>query len=419
MKLRIFLLFVFTPFFSWGQILDLFQDYQLQDSTNWAFGIRLNGFNNSTALTGQVLNTVFYGGYIDADQKDQMLSRANEINTSGTFLNSSLYAVKRISKFKGKAISDLSIFAKISDRQENLTMFNDQALQLVLNGNKQFAGQTISLNPLEYNQFRYSQFQIGMSKDFPSGNGFSIGASFLYGHNNHFMTSDRLDISISEKGDRLSSDAEFNIYETDPNSQDIFAYNGAGFSIDMEGRFAIQLLSDSSNPGTFHFSVSDLGLLQWHGASVHTEVDTFYSYSGIEIENIFDPDSPTSGNPDNIWDSISTQSKQPYILRLPNTLHFYLEQQIHKFSLTIGGAQRTRAFYFPYFYGKCGYQLSKSITLTGQLNYGGYGELGGGLEILHESKSHSIKLGSTNIEGFLAPTKWAGQSIYLQFAAKL
>ncbi len=419
MRLRIFLFFVFAPIISFAQIIDLFQDYQLQDSTQWTFGIRTHVFNNSTALTARVLNTAFYGGYIDTEQKNNILSRADEINTSGSSLNTSIYVAKRISHFRNQETFGLSVFGKIADRQENLAMFNDKALQLIFNGNKQFTGQTISLDPLEYNQFRYSQFQVGISKDFKSGNGFTVGASFLYGHNNRHITSDRMDILISETGDRLSTDAEFTIHETDPNNPNFFEYNGAGFSIDLEGRFAVQLVSDSSNPGTFHFSVSDLGFIQWHGTSLQTEVDTFYSFTGINIENIFDPNSPTTGSPQNLWDSISVQSKQAYILNIPNTIHFYLEQNIQKFRLTMGGAHRNKAYYYPYFYGKCGYLVAKNLTLTGQLNYGGYGKFGGGIEILHESESHSLKLGSTNIEGFLAPDQWAGQSIYFQIAAKL
>ena len=285
-------------YFSWAQILDRNQDYKTNDSTKIVFGIRSDGFNNSNALTARVLNNVFYGGFIDDTQKDHMINRAKPINSSGSILNASLYYSQRIDSLNGKKQSGLNFFGNLASRQENLVLFSDKALQFTLNGNKQFANQTVSLTPLEYNHFRYTQFQFGLRKDFKNGNGFTFGASFLYGNTSQYITVDRLDVLISETGDRLSTDAEIIMNETNTDNQNYMAYNGAGLSFDLEGRFAVQLLADSTNPGIFHFAISDLGFIQWHGNSTQTEIDTFYSYSGLHVENIFDPNSNITGSPE-------------------------------------------------------------------------------------------------------------------------
>lgn len=417
MKL-LFTISLFFPFLVFCQVEDSFKDYHLADSTKMTFGIRSDAFNNSSALTATALNTVFYGGRIENDQKNAMIDRANPINTSGSIWNSSLFFSHKLDSFNGIAQNDLHYFVKLADRQENLGVFTDNALKLVLNGNKQFAGQTISLDPLAFNSFHYTQLQLGFGKDFKSGNGISVGVSFLYGQNNRKGDADRLDVLISDNGDRISTDAELDIYETE-NTNSFMAYNGAGASLDIQGRFSVQLLSDSSNPGKFHFSITDFGFINWHGSSTHTKVDTFYSYQGVYIDNVFDPNSSTSGQPDNIWDSVSSQNRESFILYTPATIHFYLLQTLNQMEFTIGGAHRTLAYFYPYFYGRFGYHLNSTFMVTGQLNYGGYGNFGGGAEVVVTQKNYLVKLGSTNLEGFINPKKWGGQSLYIQASIRL
>jgi hypothetical protein len=229
---------------------------------------------------------------------------------------------------------------------------------------------------------------------------------------------DRLDVSISDYGDRISADTELDIYQTE-NIGSLLDYRGAGASVDIQGRFTIQLLPDSSNPGIFHFSITDFGFINWHATSTLTKVDTFYSYRGTYIDNVFDQNANLSGDPGSLWDSLSTTNNESFTLYTPATIHFYLKQTVQKMELTLGGAHRTLAFFHPYFYGRFGYQLTPLLMLTGQINYGGYGNLGGGIELIYEKPNYLIKLGSTNVEGFISPTKWGGQNIYFQTAIKL
>lgn len=417
MKILLFILLI-LPICISAQIPDHFNDYQLDTTVQYKFGIRSFAYNNSTALTANVLNNVMYGGRIEQEEKDRMLERANPINNSGSIWNTSIYFSKRIDSLNGKFQKNTHLFFSLSDKQENLGIFTEQALKLVLNGNKQFAGQTISLDPIQLNNFQYKKLQVGVGKNFDGGNGISLGVSFLYGQKNTYGVIERLDASFSDLGDRISADAEINLYETE-STGNYFAYNGAGASIDIQGRFDVQLLRDSSNTGSFNFSITDLGFINWHGTSTHTKVDTFYSYTGVYIENIFDPNSSVSNDPTQIWDSISQVSKKSYTLYTPATLHFYLYQKLKKTEITIGGAHRTRAYFYPYFYGRVGYFISSVLTITAQLNAGGYGSFGGGLELKYNSKNLYLVVGSTNIEGFLDPSRWAGQSIYLQAAFKL
>lgn len=414
----IFLLFT-TSLLGWSQGTFNADDFDL-DTNNFVFGIRSEAYSNSTSLTATVLNAAFSGGYISPENKENILKRTNSINNLALYWNTSLFFSQRVDSLFGKKKTNLAYFVNIADRQENLALFSENASNLILFGNKQFASQSVSLIPLEFNQFQYKQLQIGINQEFSTGSFFSIGLSFLYGQSNTNGTSDRLDILTSQYGDRLSTDAQFVIQQTEQNNTEFMNYSGAGASLDFVGKFDMYLLPDSANPATFHFSVKDVGFIHWHATSIETEIDTFYSYNGLYVENIFDPNSTMSGdNPQDIFDSIVTKKNTAYTTVIPTTIHFYLEQAWRKWKFTLGGSHRINAYYYPYFYGKTGYLVRDKWMFSGQMNYGGYGKLGGGLEVKYITPKYNLRLGSSNIEGFIAPTKWAGQSIYVLLSFRI
>jgi hypothetical protein len=416
--LIIFLLSL-IPFTGNTQSVFRISDYDL-DSNKIKFGIRSEGFNNSSALTATIINKAFYGGQITTAEENNIIARSRDVNNSNSLWNTSLYYVQRIDSLFNKKRNQLTIFANISDRQENIGVFSENALLLALNGNKQFAGNSVQLIPFGFNQIHYNQFQLGFTQKFNSGSFFSIGLSFLYGQNNRTLTSNRFDLITSQFGSRVSADAQFVFQETDPLNANFMSYNGVGTSIDLVGEFDVNLLKDSTNQARFQFSVTDIGFIQWHASSIETRVDTFYSYTGVSIPNVFDPDSPISGdNPGAIYDSVSTVKNTSYSTMIPSTIHFYLQQHWKEWLFTAGGAHRLNAYFHPYFFAKAGYEVYTNWILSGQINYGGYGKLGGGLEIEYNTSSYQFRLGSTNLEGFIAPSSLAGQSIYLLMSYKL
>ena len=415
----LFLLFICASFWVSSQNSFSYDDYEL-DTNNASFGIRSEAYNNSNALTSSILNTVLYGGYISVEERQRILERTKPTNSTGSIFNTSIFYIQKLDSLFGKEITDVSGFINVADRQENLSVFSKSAAQLVLFGNKQFAGESVRLTPLDFNRLHYTQFQIGFTKSFHSGNKFQIGLSFLYGQTNQSSNTERLNLLVSEYGDRIGADAELSFYQTDRNHTQFMAYNGAGASIDLAGSFKLQLLNDSTNSAKFHISIQDFGFIQWHGSSSEIKADTFYTYEGIYVQNVFNPNSISSGsNPQEIFDSVSTVSNKPYTTFIPSTIRFYLEQRYRDWKFTIGGAQRLNAFYYPFFYGKARYHLNETWLIGGQINYGGYGLLGGGLEIQYISPKYNIKLGSSNVEGFIAPTKIAGQNIYVMLSYKI
>ena len=417
-RLLIFVLVLF-PYWSLAQFQFDASQYQLNNN-DFIIGLRGEAFSNSNALTSSALNKGLFGGHISNSEKDEILTRLSPVNRTGAFLNTSIFFVQRIDTLFDKPKKELSYFVNIANRLENLSAYSDNFTKLALNGNKQFAGQSVALAPLDLNQTQYSQFQFGFNTTSNSGNVFTIGLSFLYGQNQIRGTAERLDLIVSENGDRLSTDAKLLVNQSEINNDSFMSYNGAGASLDFTGKFKIALIADSTNKAVFHFSITDLGFIQWFAKSEETKVDTFYSYSGVHPTNIFDSESPTYyENPEEIWDSISTTSNLSYTSSTPVTLRFYLAQNWNDWIFTLGVTHRVNGFYIPYVYAKAGFNLNRNWLISGQLNYGGYGNFGGGIGVNYSTRNYDIKLGSTNITGFLAPQELSGQSIYVLLKMKI
>lgn len=409
---------LFLPMLLSAQSVFQLEDMRPGDSTNILIGIRSEGFVNSNALSGRASNAGFFGGYITPEQRQFMLDRAGTENTVGEFLNNSVFFAKRIDSLFGKQKAGLSFFVNITDRQEANSVFSKNALNLVMFGNKQFAGKTISLAPLGVNQYRYNQFQLGINKTYTNDVRLGIGLSFLYGQNNQSGYAETLDLYTSESGDEISGNADLELNQTDPINAKPFAFNGAGASMDVSIDFPMSLSHRILKDARFKVSVYDLGFINWHSSSHKSELKGPFEFDGVTVDNIFDNQSNEEDLGEYL-DSLINKDTVSYTSFIPASLNLELKQEFESSQISLGFLYRHNAFFKPFLYAKYGHDLGTNFNLSAQLNFGGYGKFGGGLELKYTGSHIDLKLGSTNIEGFLNPDKWAGQSIYILLAYKL
>jgi len=393
-------------------------DMNVQDSSSMKFGIRSEGFVNSSALSARASNAGFFGGYITAEQRQFMLDRSGSENNAGEFLNNSIYFARRVDSLFGKEKSKLSFFVNISDRQEANSVFSKNTLSLLLFGNKQFAGDTVGFAPLGINQFRYNQLQVGLNKTFQNDVRFGFGVSFLYGQNNQSGYAKTFDLYTSSIGDSINGFGDLYFNQTDPNNGNSFAYNGAGVSIDIDATFPINLSHRILKDAQFTIGIYDLGFINWHGSSIRYDLKSDFEFDGVRVDNIFDAQSNEEDLGDYL-DSLLNKETRSYTSIVPFTIQFELKQEFENSETAFGIMYRHNAFYRPFLYGKYGHNIGEYWKIIAQLNYGGYGKFGGGLEINHQGKNIDVSVGATNVEGFLNPDKWAGQSLYVLLGFKL
>ena len=398
----------------------LLSDFDLDNSQKSRIGIRAEGLSNSTALSGKATNAGLFGGYITEEERQFMLDRSKEENITGNFSNLSVYFAHRIDSLDGDPKSHLTYFFQVTDRQEINALFSQDALSVALFGNKQFAGDTAKFSPLSYNQYRYNQLQMGINKTYSNGFKFGLGLSFIYGQSNISGTSPQLYVYTTPTGDQIKGAAKVVLNQTDPQHRDLFAYNGAGASMDLSINFPIHLISDSTRPARFIAAISDLGFVNWNSKSEEFLVDSVFTYSGSDISNVFDPAGGiTSGTPGDYLDSISTKTHVAYTSVLPYTIFVQLKQEFQNSEVSVGLTFRDYANYSAFFFTTYSRFFGEHWNLGGQVNFGGYGKLGFGVHAGFDSKKIVAKLGSSNVEGFINPKKWAGQSLFLTLGYKI
>lgn len=406
-KLILFLSVLISHVGMTQSILNPFE-FSLDSNQQMSFGFVSEGYSNSTALSGRATSAGLFGGYISREDRQYMIDRASDENNTGNFFNTAVY-------FNTRLTDSSSLFFQVTDRQEANAAFSKNTLQLVLFGNKQFAGQSIELTPLDYNQYHYNQIQVGYQKTFPSKARLSIAGSFLYGQQQQSLDVDRLSLFTEDNGTQISGMAQLELNQSDPGNANLWAYNGYGASIDLWTEFPIKIFGENKKPATFSFGLTDVGFIQWNGNSQKTKASSYYEYEGVLLPNLFNLEGDeTNLNPGDYLDSVTVVTRGEYTSNLPFTINVSFLQEWGKSTAQVGFTHRNNANYYPFFYGKYGYSLSQTWQLFGQINYGGYGKLGGGLELAYHGEHHVFRIGSTNLEGFINPDKWAGQSIYLQ-----
>lgn len=421
MKKAIYIaLFLLVGTSAWAQTN--FQNISFNYDTSHVYevGILSNAYSNSNCLTAVVMNTALSGGYVTREDRQYMSDRAETFNNAGTWLNTTMYYAQRLDSLFGKEKTGITFFGTLSDRQDNYGQFSKNSLNLALFGNKQFLGQTVLLGPTEFTQLRYQQLQLGWNKEYESGVNVSVAASYLYGQSLRRGRTNNLELIHSEYGDTIGISGQVIYQQTAPGSSNFMDYNGSGFSLALAASFPIHLIKDSNQVGRFEFTLSDVGYIFWNGTMEEYFLDTTYAYTGQKINNLFDPSAPTDGlAPDELIDSLFTKSNTAPTTTLPFTASGRLVQPWNKWTFAIGGVIRYQAFFREFFYAEASYKIGNHWAASGVFNYGAYGNFGGGASLQYFSNAMDITVGSTNLEGFIAPTKAAGQNIYVALKWKI
>jgi len=368
---------------------------------------------NSNALTTAFISKFYNGGYIDKEQKDQVLSRTKSKNRIGADLNYGIVAAFKLDSLFHKDC--FSVFFSLRDRQHFDARFSRDFFRLGFYGNAQFAGQTAYLTDFNLNLLRYQQVQIGLfSNKLDSAARWGVGISFLKGEQYASIYAKKAELFTSEDGQYIDFNTSLQVAQSDTAKKGIGAFNGYGASIDIyfEAPFNSKL-----GHSKLILSVADIGFIKFNKQTLYLNQDSLFHYSGFNVNSIYDlQDSTFSGtNQDSIINAIAPFKKQSISATLPAVLNLSYETQLSpKFDLTEGIRYVFNGNYSLLFYIRGNYQFNKQLTVNATIGYGGYGNFNYGIGALASiGKGFDIYIGSNNIEGFIAPKKTAGQGAYI------
>ncbi len=247
--------------------------------TDWKF--QLSAFAsqdaNSNTFTNEFFNEINRSGSISQSLVDQQVENMSGKVLSGQITSIGLNVLINSNKKAGK-----QYFIIGYEHQHFLDSYFDEDLaKLLLQGNKQYAGQTIQIPDSRYYNNYFNQLKGGVG--FRIGKGetiqhiaFTVGLNT--GQNYDYIQVNNSSIYTHPDGDYLDISVNANTKISDTVWAEVYQINGLGLSTNLEYSF-----SKSNN---FHFDVNlkNLGFINWNGNTFMGSVDTSFVFEGANMD---------------------------------------------------------------------------------------------------------------------------------------
>lgn len=375
-------------------------------------------FFNSNALTTEFVNTFYTGGFITPEIKGRVDKNLKYSNRFGADANYGFSFHCKPESFFGK--KNISWSASAKDRLHVDGVFSRDLFRVSFYGNKMFAGQIADLGNSRVNILRFQQLQFGLTFEGDSTHGdYGFSFSLLKGEKNISVDIDRANLTTSADGTKIDFDLAMNIHQTDTGNTGGSAFNGMGASFDLF--YEIPYVT-WYNDGIFRLDIFDLGFIRWNNRSMYLYKDSLYSYTGVEINNIYDLQNQTipSSSADSIVNKNASFSRMPYTTFLPSVFSvsattFYGK----KFIFEKGMSYRFNANCRPYYYGTFSWFFVPQAMISAIVAYGGYGNFNAGAEFEAKIlKRYILHIDSYYLLGYLLPQKFCGQGFTVSFSGR-
>lgn len=262
---------------------------------------------NSNTFTNEFFNEINKSGYISSDLMDKQVENMSGKILSGQISSIGLNAMINSQKAKGKRYFILGF-----EHQHFLDTYIDEDLaKLLLQGNKQFAGQTIQISDTRYYSNYFNQLKGGIGFRAEVGEiiqnmAFTLGINT--GQNYDYLQINNSSIYTDPDGDYLDIAINANTKISDSVWAEVYQVNGLGLSTNMEYSF--------SKTNNFHFDISlkNLGFINWNGNTFMGNVDTTFVFNGISID--------TTASQGNLPEDYSYNSLRSTIFENPESASF-------------------------------------------------------------------------------------------------
>ena len=377
-------------------------------------GVTGNYFISSNSLNGSFNNAIFNGEYLTDEIKNSVKLKGDNIFGSGS--NTSLtYSFRSSEDTLNK--TSTSFILGITDKRYTDISFNDDYFNLLFFGNSNLP--EASLDGFSYNLLTYQKLFAGISKKFTLKN-FNIsiygGLAILKGQKAYSLNINNGFINTSEYGEEINVGIDYTYNSSDTSKYSFADWNGTGISTDL----CFNIINKDQSKG-LSFGVYNLGQIFWNSESLNINLDTSFSYNGIEVTDFLDfsLNDFSKLNEDSLLNEFyyDNSSKEEYSTNTPAQIYinyFYYLKPIGT-TFTIGAKHLLFSnMKTPYIFLRSDIKLSEKITGIVQIADGGYGsfQVGLGCQVIAREKLH-INIFSSNIQGFLHNENTYNQGLYV------
>jgi len=386
---------------AFSQVENHFYDEELKSD---AFGIHSYAWSNSNTLPANIFNG--FTSFDSVSQKAVNKALASNTNRISLGFNVGISAFANVSYSpKAKEKGNLLHFSFHQKILGSSLMGND-AMKLLLGGNKQFEDRTASVEQARFFLLNYQSIKAGFihhRDNYTLGVNFGIAA----GRNFQQFTVQEFSLYTAPLGEFLDFSSDLSIKQN--NSANFF--NGFGALLDLYYQRNInQHLS-------CYVNINDFGFLQWNGNTKHLESKNEFSFNGFAINDLyaFQPDDISIEDTLRNALALGEESKS-YFMFLPASFSFGSSYKFsEKYSLVARLEYLSQIHVFPLLQIKNRFQINENFQIDAGLLYGGSGRLNSTLALAYRKEKIQIAISSLMNEGLIFSQSRSGNGLMLKF----
>ena len=364
MQKKIILLFgiLSLGFLSWGQNLLLMKKDSSFFNSKSYLELNAQGGWHSNSLNNLFAERMAFGGTIDSE----LIAFIEDDLESFNRLGGNLFGGLTYYSFSDSLLNNTKWGLKINveQRSEGFLSFSDDLFRVVFNGNTPYKGQELELSNTNIGFYTYQKMGVGV---FNKSNFSEITLSMINGQSFAELQIPNASLYTSEIGDTINIEAFGFAQRSNTNRTGFGISNGVGVALDFKANIPLY-----DKKGYILLEVNNLGFIHWNKKSVRQEIDTTFSYIGVDILDLMDTTTTTSFD---LFDS-STYSSDTIGLYtwLPTFGKVSLLREFReKDYLELGIIIRAYRAFIPQIFVGYNYFMTDNAQIGMKASYGGYG----------------------------------------------
>ncbi len=364
----------------------------MSDEVNQSIELEGFGAYGSNVMDVETMKLFYRGGFFDNDLKSESLNRLGTKNLLGgeygarvSYLNPSV-----------KWLDSAGFYVTYEINGGGGVSFTQDLFRLAFEGNQQYVGDSAILSGTEFTSYAFKKIGFGYNR----GNRLKIGLALLsfdnysFGQINrglYYADPNNDSLSLRLSGDWISA-----------NKNNLGSPVGLGVGVDFEMNLPYEN-NDSLDIPRLVLGVRNFGVFVSSKQMDVLEIDTLYSYRGVEMNSMSDFQQDLFSEVA-LQDSLLPEPIQDRKVKLlPFEFYFYSTSNPagKKMQLVYGMRYRFGVAMIPQIYIGGDWRPTPSTIITPYLQFGGYSYFKTGISIRKKIGNVGIGLAFNNVPGFL------------------
>lgn len=381
-------------------------------------------FANSNVISNSFVNTFLFEDFIENSVKDDVTNLMNsKINRFGVDVDAGLEFKIHPNRSHFKNNDELTFFDKstkifrVGQRDFTSLKFTDNFFELYFRGNKQFAGESITLGPVDYTNFSYQYFGYGLEYDISKKETIGAIINILKGTRFTDVNMPTAQLFTAQDGDSINFAADINLAKADNLQPRLSSFQGFGTSFDL-------LYKKKTDAITYELKIEDLGFISWFGLNSF-QANSEWAFTGVEINDILNINGNEFNNvqADSLSNilGIKNQVSNKFYL-LPTKLQAEITyNRIRPLSFNLGARYYLSTANLPRIWLKTAYNCCHSSRIQPSLTlaYGGFSKFDAAIGLDWSTYNFDLALQAFYIEPIVSSAQTTGQGVSISLAYKI